>query len=410
MSEFLNELGWLCFLCVLSVLCGKIFNLEIFMTIVIPRYARDFRKSAIIVLLTLTSLTGCGVPGAPLPPGLDIPRFVGDLKAVRKGETVTLTWTAPTETTDGELSRKPGKMLVQRALRSQPGSELHFQTISELPLDPSLKEARGEAATAKDSVSEIMRSGGAEFAVYTVLAQGHNGKSVGLPNRASVPLVPSMAPPQRVSAHPVPAGIMVSWDEFAPPEKGSRLQTQYAYKIMRRQQGANDAALIKQVNAGDHGINDHGMNDHGMNFVDTGIDWEKTYQYWIVPVTLWQDDNRKGEVEGNDSAIVDVFAHDSFPPAVPSSLQAVFSALPRNSFIDLTWSPNLDPDLAGYNVYRRSANEPAKKINSELVKTPRFPDPGIQPGMKYFYSVTAVDLRGNESSKSEETSETVPRE
>jgi hypothetical protein len=358
------------------------------------------RARLLTLLLVCSCLFGCGVPGAPLPPSLDIPKFVGDLKAVRKGDTVTLTWTTPTETTDGELIRRPGKMLVQRALRSQPDSELHFQTISELPLEPSLKEARREVATAKDSLSELMRSSSAEFAVYTVLAEGRNGKSVGLPSRASVPLVASLSPPQRVSAHPVPAGIMVSWDEFGPPEKGARLQTQYAYKVMRRQQGARDAVLVKQLNAG----------NHGMNFVDTGIEWEKTYQYWIVPVTLWKDDKRKGEVEGDDSAIVDVFAHDTFPPAVPSSLQAVFSAVPPNSFIDLTWSPNIDPDLAGYNVYRRSANEPARKINSELVKTPRFPDPEIQLGMKYFYSVTAVDLRGNESGKSEETSETVPRE
>lgn len=362
-------------------------------------------RQLVLAFFLGSCLTGCGVPGAPLPPSLDIPRFVGDLKAVRKGETVTLTWTAPTETTDGELIRKPGKMLVQRALRSQPDSDLHFQTISELPLEPSLKEGRGETVTAKDSLSEIMRSGNADFAVYIVLAQGHNGKSVGLPNRASVPLVPTISPSQKVSAHPVPAGIMVSWDESGPPEKGSRLKTQYAYKVMRRQQGANDAILIKQLNAGGHETN-----DQGTSFVDTAIDWEKTYQYWIIPVTLWQEDNRKGEVEGNDSAIVDVFAHDSFPPATPSSLQAVFSAVPGKSFIDLTWSPNIDPDLAGYNIYRHRANEPPVKINAELIKTPRFPDPGIQPGMKYFYSVTAVDLRGNESGKSEETSETVPRE
>jgi fibronectin type 3 domain-containing protein len=76
----------------------------------------------------------------------------------------------------------------------------------------------------------------------------------------------------------------------------------------------------------------------------------------------------------------------------------------------LTWTPNGEPDLAGYNVYRRTGSEPPVKVNSELVKTPRFADSGIQPGMKYFYSVTAVDLRGNESGKSEETSETAPKE
>lgn len=168
---------------------------------------------------------------------------------------------------------------------------------------------------------------------------------------------------------------------------------------MRRVQGANEAVLVKQVNASAFG-----------DLVDNTIEWEKSYQYWITPITLWQTENRKGVIEGDDSAIVEIVAHDSFPPAAPTGLQAVFSAMPQNSFIDLTWTANTEADLSGYNVYRHSENEPPVKINSELVKTPRFPDPGIQPGMKYFYSVTAVDLRGNESGKSEETSETVPKD
>jgi predicted small lipoprotein YifL len=355
---------------------------------------------AAIFILALSALTGCGVPGAPLPPSAEIPKFVGDLKAQRKGATVTLTWTTPTETSDGELIRKPGKMLVQRALRSGSAPNLQFQTISELPLKPTLTEGRGEQATAKDTLTDALRSGGAEFAVYSILAQGRNGKSFGLPNRASVSLAPDLAPPHKVAANPVPAGIMISWDEFVPPENHSRLQTLYAYKVMRRLLGANEAVLVKQLDAG----------NQGMSFVDTGIEWEKTYQYWITPVTLWQDGNRKGEIEGDDSPTVDVLAHDLFPPAAPSGLQAVYSAMPQNSFIDLTWTANTEPDLAGYNVYRHSGSGPPVKINSELVKTPRFPDPNIQRGMKYFYAVTAVDLRGNESGKSEETSETVPKD
>lgn len=350
------------------------------------------------LLLIIATLTGCGVPGAPMPPSLDIPKFVGDLKAVRKGETVTLTWTTPTETTDGELIRKPGKLLVQRALTSGHDAELQFQTISELPLEPALKEGRGEQATAKDTLTDALRSGGAEFAVYSVLAQGQNGKSFGLPNRVSVPLMQSLPAPHNVSAHLVSQGVMLKWEEALPQPSLSQME-QFKFKIMRRLQGSNEAVLVKQVNASAYG-----------GLVDNTIDWEKNYQYWITPVTQWQADNRNGEIEGDDSAVVDIFAHDSFPPAAPSGLQAVYSSAPPNSFIDLTWTPNIENDLAGYNVYRHSANAAPVKINSELVKTPRFPDPGIQPGTKYFYSVTAVDLRGNESGKSEETSETVPKD
>jgi hypothetical protein len=354
---------------------------------------------AITLLLIIATLTGCGVPGAPLPPSTDVPKFVGDLKAVRKGDTVTLTWTTPTETTDGELIRKPGKMLVQRALNGKNITELKFQTIADVPLEPTLKKERGEEATAKDTLTDSLRSSGAEFAIYIVLAQGHNGRSVGLPNRTSVPLVANAPPPKKISTQPVPTGIQIKWEEAPPPANNTPLQTQYAYKIMRRLQGTNEAVLVKQISA----------SNPEKEFIDTGIEWEKNYQYWITPVTLWQSENRKGEVEGDDSATIDVLAHDSFPPAVPLSLQAVFSAVQPNSFIDLTWSPNTEADLAGYNIYRRTANGPLAKINTELIKTPRYPDPEIQPGEKYFYSVTAVDLRGNESGKSEETSETVPK-
>ncbi|HEX4604244.1 MAG TPA: fibronectin type III domain-containing protein [Candidatus Angelobacter sp.] len=354
-------------------------------------------RSLIAILVFCSALLGCGVPGAPLPPSLAVPRFVGDLKAARKGETVTLMWTTPTETTDGELIRKPGKLLVQRALTSGSGGELHFQTISELPLEPALKEGRGDQATTKDSLNDSLRSGGNDFAVYTVKAVGHKGKSFGLPNRVSVPLLPSLAPPKNVSVHLVPLGVMLQWEQVLPPTDSSQAQSQQV-KVMRRLQGSNEAVLVKQMQAAQH-----------QELVDSTIEWEKSYEYWLTPVTLWQAGTRKGEIEGDDSAIVEILAHDSFPPAAPSGLQAVFSAAPQNSFIDLTWTPNIENDLAGYNIYRHTANDAPVKINSELVKTPRFPDPGIQPGMKYIYSVTAVDLRNNESSKSEETSETVPK-
>jgi fibronectin type III domain protein len=250
-------------------------------------------------------------------------------------------------------------------------------------------------------LTDLLRSAGnADYAVYSVLAQSGSGKSFGLPNRASVPLVLTLRTPQSVLAEPVPTGIRVSWDQAWPPKRESRLNVQYAWRVMRRPEGATDAVMVRQLNAANEAV----------VLVDDGIEWEKSYQYWIVPVTLWQEGGRKGEVESEDSPIATVFAHDTFPPAAPSGVQAVYSAVPERSFIDVTWTPNSESDVAGYNVYRRAGNEPATKINSELVKTPRFADAGIQPGLKYFYSVSAVDLRGNESGKSEETSEGVPKE
>jgi len=55
-------------------------------------------------------------------------------------------------------------------------------------------------------------------------------------------------------------------------------------------------------------------------------------------------------------------------------------------------------------------DEAPVKINSELIKTPSLRDTDVKPGTNYFYAVSAVDLRANESERSKEASESVPQE
>jgi hypothetical protein len=351
-----------------------------------------------LTLLLLGFALGCGTPGAPLPPSLGIPKPVGDLQAVRKGDTVALTWSAPTDTTDGALVRKPGKMQVSRVISDSGATGGATQVVAELPLESALKEPAPPAPAAKDSLGSLLQSPAGNFAVYTVLAQSYLGKSAGPSNPAAVPLVPTLPAPSRIQVTAVPLGISLSWEQAPAPENRSHLTTQYAYRIMRREQGVATPVMVKQMNAG---------ND-ATAFVDTGMEWQKHYDYWITPVTLWQGAGKKGVVEGDDSPLAAVFADDKFPPEAPLGLQAVFSGLANQPFIDLAWTPSAEPDLAGYNVYRHSGDEPAVKINSELVKTPSFRDSQVKPGRKYFYTVSAVDLRGNESGRSAETSESVP--
>ena len=51
-----------------------------------------------IVLCAL--LSGCGTPGTPQPPSLNLPVPVADLSAIRTGDHVALTWTMPKRNTD----------------------------------------------------------------------------------------------------------------------------------------------------------------------------------------------------------------------------------------------------------------------------------------------------------------------
>jgi hypothetical protein len=143
--------------------------------------------------------------------------------------------------------------------------------------------------------------------------------------------------------------------------------------------------------------------------LDQTAEWEKNNYYRAAVVTVVSAPGKpEVEIQGDDTLVVQVFTHDIFPPAVPSGLQAVFSGVGQAAFVDLVWAPDTDADLAGYNVYRHEEGQEPIRISLELLKTSAFRDTNVVSGKKYFYAVSAVDLRGNESAKSEEASEAVP--
>jgi hypothetical protein len=175
---------------------------------------------------------------------------------------------------------------------------------------------------------------------------------------------------------------------------------EYKLRIYRRAETAKDENKVGEVELSDQAE---------PKFLDANPEWEKIFYYRASWVTVaGEPGNEAVEVEGADSPETKVVVHDVFPPAEPTGLQAVFSSVGQPNFIDLTWTPNSDAELAGYNVYRREEGGTAVKINSELAKIPTYRDRDIQPGRKYFYSLSAVDVRGNESERSAEAAESVP--
>jgi hypothetical protein len=174
----------------------------------------------------------------------------------------------------------------------------------------------------------------------------------------------------------------------------------YLYRVYRRLEGGTQQTLVGDVTA---------TSERRFSLTDSNIEWEKTYDYRAETVTVVALANEPEiQVEGDDAPEIKVFAHDVFPPAVPSGLQAVSSGPGQKKFIDLVWAPVADLDLDGYNVYRHEEGMAVEKVNAELVKTPAYRDENVMSGKRYFYSVSAVDVRGNESGRSEEASETLP--
>jgi hypothetical protein len=69
----------------------------------------------------------------------------------------------------------------------------------------------------------------------------------------------------------------------------------------------------------------------------------------------------------------------------------------KKAAVLLYWNGNLEPDLAGYNVYRSITPESGYDKISSLVSVPKYVDTQIVKGNTYYYVVKAVNTAGGES-------------
>jgi hypothetical protein len=344
-------------------------------------------------------LAACGTPGAPRPPSLELPRPATDLAASRVGDRVTLTWTAPTQTTDRQNIRHPGPVRVCRGVNAV-GMLACTEAVAKLPPGPTVnQQGKPEIRQYTDVLPpDLQKQYPTGFATYALEALNLRGRSAGLSNQVEAPLAPTLPPPADFRAQLTPDGILLTWTGLLHQHEAPELG--HFYRVFRHTPGAPTEIAIGDVKL---------STDPHAGFLDRTFEWQKTYLYRIAVVTsVARSGQPPIEVQGQPSPEITVVAHDIFPPAVPAGLQAVASGVGQPPFVDLTWAPNTESDLAGYNLYRRQAGQPPVKINPELVKTPAYRDRTVVPGHTYFYAVTAVDLRGNESPRSEDASEAVP--
>jgi fibronectin type 3 domain-containing protein len=242
-----------------------------------------------------------------------------------------------------------------------------------------------------------------DFVNYNVEILNNRGRSAGPSNLQTVFLAPAMPPPANFSAQVASDAVVLSWQP--PPVPSSpRLRTEYRYRILRSTQGAQP---VQVTDVAEFPVTER------TSYRDTNFDWERTYIYQIVGVAqvkAREDEKLLAEFIGEASPALNVTAHDTFPPVAPEGVQAVFAGAvdPAQNFIDLTWTPNAEADLAGYNVYRSVNSGAVVKINPTVAPTPSFRDINIAAGASYTYSVSAVDARGNESPHSQTAMEKVP--
>jgi hypothetical protein len=118
----------------------------------------------------------------------------------------------------------------------------------------------------------------------------------------------------------------------------------------------------------------------GGTYYDTAVRGNRTYTYRVTAV----------DVDGFESAQSEPASGHLIPPVSPRQ----FSVAPTALYAYLTWLPNNDVDIAGYNVYRRKGSQTSyTKLNGTLIRSASYLDTTITSADYYncYYEIEAVD-------------------
>jgi hypothetical protein len=355
------------------------------------------------VLVCGVVLTGCGLPGAPLPPSLNLPIPVTDLSAVRTGPQVVLSWNMPTKTTDKVLLK--GGISV-RICRNETAA-------TQCSVAATLSFAPGASATFTDTLPTPLALGPPRALTYFVELVNPKGRSAGLSNSAET--LAGEAPPaiENLTAEMRNDGVLLRWTPVA--NDSSPVAIRLLRRLLSVPVKKSDQGQLAQPPEQPEQTLFVEPAAHSDRALDTSIRFGETYEYRAQRVARVTIGGSTLELAGPLSLPLRIEAINIFPPSAPKGLEAVATAGENGSgpAIDLSWLPGTESDLAGYIVYRREKDASGlaawQRISpAQPVVGPGYHDPNLQPGHTYTYAVTAIDRDGRESARSAEASDTVP--
>jgi hypothetical protein len=215
------------------------------------------------------------------------------------------------------------------------------------------------------------------FAIISVTSRGRGSE---LSNLVKILPRNPPPPPSQIETRPSAEGINVVW-RGDDPTVGFRV---YRRDAVSRIYGAPIAQPAPDARS----------------HLDQTAGFDSNYVYSVTTVAL-----ETPLVESALAAEREVQYEDRFPPAPPIGL-LVFAEPGRARVL---WEPSVASDLAGYLVYRRSADGSGfDRLTAEPGRELEYLDAAVASGRGYTYYVSAVDLSGNESEASETVDVEVP--
>lgn len=318
------------------------------------------------------ALAGCGYPGDPLPPALNIPERVEDLRALQRGGRILVQFTAPRMTTD------------KLALKSLPPMELHAGRRGEGEFNTEAWAASAEILTMEpgEKTEVTLELPARQWArgevVLGVRAVGPTGRRSGWSNLVALWVLPPLSRPEGLRGRATAEGVLLEWDAGEGPDGRG-------WRVFRK--GADEQGFILLGTAAE------------ASWLDRGIVYGRRYAYVLQAVAPAGE----SQAESEPGAPFAIEPRDTFPPAPPLGLTGIAGV---NS-IELAWERSPEEDLAGYQVWRAEGDGEFARLG-DPVSTLSFSDSDLVSGRRYRYAIAALDLAGNESARSEAVEITAP--
>jgi hypothetical protein len=352
---------------------------------------------AALAVVLCAFLSGCGTPGAPQPPSLNLADPVEDLSAIRTGNQVALTWMMPKRNTDKTVLKADVTTRICRREGIGPCN----------PVGADLMITPGKPGSYTDTLPGSLASGEVRPVVYFVELRNKKGRSAGLSNAATVLVGEAPRPVEGLKAEVRKQGVVLSWTtdgEDAAVRLQRKLLTPVATKAQQGPLAPAPEAISETLLVEDGVAQGRAM--------DKTIRFGESYAYRAQRVRRVDVNGKTLELAGELSQAIDVEAKDVFPPEVPAGLAAVATTGENGAApsIDLSWQPDTEADLAGYVIYRREGGGEWQRISPATPAIePALHDAHVQPGHTYHYAVSAVGKDGHESDRSAVAQETVPQ-
>ena len=332
-----------------------------------------------LLLVGVLALSGCGYKTDPVPPQTVVPKPIDDLRYSLDNKGAKLEWSYPLETISGKDITEISSFELYRA--EMPVKD--FCGSCPIPFGQPMQIAGGATGTEQRNSGEhfsgMLRSGNKYF--FKIRSRTSWLAASNDSNIVSFVYYTPAAAPQGLRAVVGDRMVSLTWDEVTTLTDGSPADLPVMYQVMRGLDGKQYSPVGSPIKE--------------TSYVDTGVQSGKTYFYKVQSSMSFEGE----KVDGSDSYKIAAKVVDLVPPEVVSGVTVIASS----SNVRVFWDPSSTNDLAGYRIYRRTGGETSLTKVGEVEKSQTiFVDIQAAADTKVYYSVTAYDIEGNESKKSEE--------